>query len=42
MKKKAMYHLATVLGLAAVLVVTTASFLFIYQDETPAELLSAE
>ncbi|WP_082198563.1 cyclic lactone autoinducer peptide [Bacillus sp. FJAT-26390] len=39
MLKKATYGFATALGLLAVAVVSTASFLFVYQDETPAELL---
>ncbi|WP_270172131.1 cyclic lactone autoinducer peptide [Paenibacillus sp. SYP-B4298] len=36
-----LYHIATVLGALAVLVVSTASWLYVYQDETPEELLKA-
>lgn len=42
LKQKFNYHLASGLALFAALVVSTASFFFVYQDETPAELLSAE
>jgi cyclic lactone autoinducer peptide len=40
MKKRAFYKLATLLGFIAVIIATTtASWLYIHQDETPAELL---
>ncbi|SFE42996.1 cyclic lactone autoinducer peptide [Paenibacillus algorifonticola] len=39
LKKRIAFQLATVLGAAAVLVVTTASFLYVNQPETPEELL---
>ncbi|WP_138751780.1 cyclic lactone autoinducer peptide [Paenibacillus sinopodophylli] len=41
MFKRATYGFASALSLFAVAVVSTASFLFIYQDETPAELLKS-
>ena len=40
MKKRAYYQLATLLGaLAVIIATTTASWLYLHQDETPAELL---
>jgi cyclic lactone autoinducer peptide len=40
MVKKVTYMAASALGFFATLVVSTASFYFVYQGETPAELLS--
>ncbi|WP_410514995.1 cyclic lactone autoinducer peptide [Paenibacillus sp. BR2-3] len=39
MLRKSIYALATGLSLFAVMVVSTASFVYIYQGETPEELL---
>ncbi|MBJ6362456.1 cyclic lactone autoinducer peptide [Paenibacillus sp. GCM10012307] len=39
MKKKIVYRIATILGALAVLVVSTASWLYIHQEKTPEELL---
>ncbi|MGM0882570.1 MAG: AgrD family cyclic lactone autoinducer peptide [Bacillota bacterium] len=39
MKKKLMYNVASLLSVAAVAVVSTASFLYVHQPETPKDLL---
>jgi cyclic lactone autoinducer peptide len=39
MKKRAAYVLATVIGAVAVMIVSTASWMYVHQDETPEELL---
>ncbi|WP_081667070.1 cyclic lactone autoinducer peptide [Paenibacillus pinihumi] len=39
MKKKMVYHIATILGALAVMIVSTASWLYIHQEKTPEELL---
>jgi len=40
MKKRAAYQLATLLAAMAVIIATTtASWFYLHQDETPAELL---
>ncbi|WP_308635003.1 cyclic lactone autoinducer peptide [Paenibacillus silvisoli] len=39
MKQRILYKLATVMALGAVLIVSTASWAFIHQPETPEELL---
>ncbi len=39
MKKKLMYNIATLLSIAALAVVSTASFLYVGQPEAPEELL---
>jgi len=39
MKKRLMYNIASLLSIAAVAVVSTASFLYVGQPETPQELL---
>jgi cyclic lactone autoinducer peptide len=39
MKKFMTYKLASFLSVAALVVVSTASFLYVHQDETPEELL---
>ncbi|URN94537.1 MAG: cyclic lactone autoinducer peptide [Candidatus Pristimantibacillus lignocellulolyticus] len=40
MLKKATFLTASALSVVATLTVSTASFWFVYQNETPAELLS--
>ncbi|PZD93150.1 cyclic lactone autoinducer peptide [Paenibacillus sambharensis] len=39
MKKRTFYGLATMLAALAVMVVSTASWVYVHQDETPEELL---
>lgn len=39
MKKRAAFLIATVLGAISVIVVSTASWMYVHQDETPSELL---
>ncbi|MBB3113611.1 cyclic lactone autoinducer peptide [Paenibacillus phyllosphaerae] len=39
MTKKVLYRIATLLGLIAILFVSTASTWYIYQGDTPEELL---
>ncbi|MCD9023292.1 cyclic lactone autoinducer peptide [Cohnella silvisoli] len=39
MKRRVAYALATILGSLAVMIVSTASWAYIHQDETPNELL---
>lgn len=39
MFKKSIYALASGLSMVAILVVSTASFLYVYQGDTPDELL---
>lgn len=39
MKKRIVYKLATLLGALAVMIVSTASWTVLHQDETPEELL---
>jgi cyclic lactone autoinducer peptide len=40
MFKKTVYKFASVLSIMAVMVVSTASFVYIFQGETPDELLN--
>jgi cyclic lactone autoinducer peptide len=39
MKKVVLYKIATVLAALAVMIVSTASWVYVHQDETPEELL---
>ncbi|MFC5528447.1 cyclic lactone autoinducer peptide [Cohnella yongneupensis] len=39
MKKNVFMKISTILGALALLIVSTASWTFVHQDETPAELL---
>ena len=39
MKKAVLYKIATVLAALAVMIVSTASWVYVHQDETPEELL---